>query len=238
MYRVLATSVFLAAAALTSNLGVQIRTTQRPNLPAQTCASCRVRRVGSGAFGVAVLPRLRQPRLFVGPNRFPRHLRFSIFLGNSCFTNVFFGPFFCRQFFFPSKFVFAQPVFLPYPVYTAPYYPTAERAPAADQDREGDLSREVERLRGEVEQLRQDQAVQEQARLASPEGRTSAEEKGVSTVLVFGDGHRSEVQNFAIVGQTIWVFTEQRARRIPVSKLDVEATKKANVERGTEFRYP
>jgi hypothetical protein len=237
MYRVLATSVFLAAAALTS-VGAQIRIAQRPNRPAQTCASCRAARLGSGAFRVAVHPPLRQSGLFVRPNTFPRHLRFSIFLGNSCFTDIFSDPFFCRQFFFPSRFVFAQPVFLPYPVYTAPYYSSAEVAPAADQDREDDLSRAVKRLSSEAEQLREEQAVQDQARLASAERRISAEEKGASTVLVFRDGHRSEVQNFAIVGKTIWVFTEQRARKIPVSELDVEATKKVNADQGIEFSYP
>jgi len=66
----------------------------------------------------------------------------------------------------------------------------------------------------------------------------SAEENVPSTILVFRDGHRSEVRNYAIVGQTLWVFTQQRARKIPVSDLDVEATKKVNAGRGVEVPLP
>jgi hypothetical protein len=47
-----------------------------------------------------------------------------------------------------------------------------------------------------------------------------------------------EVRNYAIVGQTLGVFTEQRARKIPVSDLDVEATIKVNAGRGVEVPLP
>jgi hypothetical protein len=55
-------------------------------------------------------------------------------------------------------------------------------------------------------------------------------------MVVFRDGHRSEVQNFAVVGQTLWVFTVQRPRKIRISDLDVEATKEVNADRGIDFR--
>jgi len=32
------------------------------------------------------------------------------------------------------------------------------------------------------------------------------------------------VENYAIAGQTLWVFTEQRARKIPLADLDIPAT--------------
>jgi hypothetical protein len=41
-----------------------------------------------------------------------------------------------------------------------------------------------------------------------------------------------------IVGQTLWVFAEQRARKLPVSDLDVGATRKFNADRGGDFRFP
>ncbi len=47
-----------------------------------------------------------------------------------------------------------------------------------------------------------------------------------------------EVENYAIVGQTLWIFSEQRARKVPLFSLDVDATAKANEERGLEFRVP
>ena len=55
-------------------------------------------------------------------------------------------------------------------------------------------------------------------------------------ILVFRDGHRNQIQNYAVVGQTLWVFTEQRAQKIPISDLDLEATKKMNADRSVEFR--
>jgi hypothetical protein len=56
--------------------------------------------------------------------------------------------------------------------------------------------------------------------------------------LVFRDKHIQEVQNYAIVGETLWVFNEQRATRIPIAELDIPATTKLNEERGIEFRAP
>jgi len=129
-------------------------------------------------------------------------------------------------------------VFLPYPVYTAPYYQVAEQTPSTVAYQGGDLSRQVERLTDEVERLREEQASREQARQAALQPRPSVEDKAARTILVFRDGRRSEVKNFAIVGQTLWVFTEQRARKIPVSDLNVEATKEVNAGRGVDFRLP
>ncbi len=58
------------------------------------------------------------------------------------------------------------------------------------------------------------------------------------TVLVFRDQHKQEVQNYAIVGQTLWIFAPQHTQKIPLSDLDLPATTKANDERGVDFRVP
>jgi len=58
------------------------------------------------------------------------------------------------------------------------------------------------------------------------------------TVLVFRDQHKQEVQNYAIVGQTLWDFEPQRTHKISLSDLDVQATVKANDDRGVTFRVP
>jgi len=63
-----------------------------------------------------------------------------------------------------------------------------------------------------------------------------ADEPG--TVLVFKDGHRVEVHNYAIVGNTVWDLSEHLAKRIMLDDLDLDATMKVNDERGTPFRYP
>jgi hypothetical protein len=241
MYRVPAIAVLLAAAAFPPSLEGQMRAIQRPSVPVRTSAGPRFR-AGQppppGRFGVmSPRPFGRRP-LFFGPGAFRHNLRFNIRFGNSCFTSPFFDPFFCRHLFFRSRFLFAQPAFLPYPVYTAPYYQVAEQSPVATVDRESDLAREIDRLRDEVERMREEQLSREQARQAALQPRPSVEDRPAPTILVFRDGHRSEVHSFALVGQTLWVFTEQRAQKIPISNLDLEATKEVNADRGVDFRLP
>ncbi len=58
------------------------------------------------------------------------------------------------------------------------------------------------------------------------------------TVLVFRDQHQEQVQNYAIVGQTLWSFTPGKTQKIPLSDLDLPATQKANDAQGVEFRLP
>ena len=56
-------------------------------------------------------------------------------------------------------------------------------------------------------------------------------------MLIFRDGHRQEVSNYAIMGQTVYVF-DAHAQKIALSDLDVSATVKANDDRGVEFHIP
>jgi hypothetical protein len=91
---------------------------------------------------------------------------------------------------------------------------------------------EIERLNDEVARLGAERAPAN----AAPE--PPAAEIHAETVLVFRDRHSEEIQNYAIVGNTLWVFTQQRARKIPIAELDVPATAKANADRGIDFRLP
>jgi hypothetical protein len=59
-----------------------------------------------------------------------------------------------------------------------------------------------------------------------------------ATLLVFRDQRREEIQNYAIVGQTLWNFAPKHTEKIPLSDLDVPATAKANEDRGVTFRIP
>ena len=54
----------------------------------------------------------------------------------------------------------------------------------------------------------------------------------------FRDQRKEEVQNYAIVGQTLWIFSPQRTEKIPLADIDLAATAKANEDRGVEFRVP
>lgn len=60
---------------------------------------------------------------------------------------------------------------------------------------------------------------------------------GVPTTLVFRDGHKQEVTNYAIMGQTLYVF-DSRTKKIALADLDVPATVKANDDQGVEFEVP
>jgi len=68
-----------------------------------------------------------------------------------------------------------------------------------------------------------------------PSTRPRETASALPTVLVFRDGRRVEVVNYAVVGHTLWIFSEQRARRIALVDLDLEGTRRANEERGVEF---
>jgi len=75
-----------------------------------------------------------------------------------------------------------------------------------------------------------------------PGNQNSDEKAGAAimpnTVLVFRDQHKEEVSNYAIVGATLWNFTPQHTKKIPLSDLDLPATTKANEELGVTFRVP
>jgi hypothetical protein len=89
---------------------------------------------------------------------------------------------------------------------------------------------EIDRLNDQVERLREERDRQRQA--AAPEAKPQP------TELVFRDKRTEEIQNYAISGQTLWVLTEQRARKIPLSEIDLAATRKVNEDRGVDFEIP
>jgi hypothetical protein len=109
-------------------------------------------------------------------------------------------------------------------------YPGFADAPADDSSANvayPQQQQEIDRLNDEVARLRAERAPSVPATQA-PEAQIRAE-----TVLVFRDHHSEEIQNFAIVGETLWVFS-----KIPIAALDVPATTKANDSRGIDFRLP
>jgi hypothetical protein len=58
------------------------------------------------------------------------------------------------------------------------------------------------------------------------------------TTLVFRDQHKEEIQNYAIVGNTLFSFSAERTQKIPLSDLDIPATTKVNGDRGVNFKVP
>lgn len=73
---------------------------------------------------------------------------------------------------------------------------------------------------------------------AAPSSKTIAEATPFdATVLVFRDGHQQEVSNYAIMGQTLYIF-DTRTQKVGLGDLDVPATIKLNDDRGVAFHLP
>lgn len=58
------------------------------------------------------------------------------------------------------------------------------------------------------------------------------------TLLVFSDGRKLEVGNYAIVGATLFDLTPGHQRKVALSDLDLDATRKQNDDRGVIFQLP
>ncbi len=86
--------------------------------------------------------------------------------------------------------------------------------------------------------MRQDQALRDSRGAPSGEPSMAAEEKPPTTLLVYRDGHQVEVQDYAILGKTLWVFSAQTTRRVPLADLDLSATQRVNGDRGVDFATP
>jgi len=188
-----------------------MRAAPRSAAPARARIAPGVRsgvRFASGRFGHPLVA-----------SRFGRR---RFFINSGCFGY----PYYCSGFYYPYSTLYYPPLFWPDTGYAQQPYPIVQ--PTYDDTA---LRDEVDRLANEVERLRQEQ----QARQAPQPARPAAEP---ATVLVFRDGHRSEVQNYGIVGETLWVFTERHARKYPLSELDLPATKAANDQRGVGFTVP
>ena len=153
-------------------------------------------------------------------------------------------PFFPRRRVFLATSPFGSPVLLGGPIYpymteypavytsdTGAYQPT-DGAESYDRlsGQLRELDSQVERLRDENESLRAE--VDRQKRSTTIQ-QTVEQEPG--TVLVFRDGHRTETQSYAIVGQTVWILSSSRAKKVPLSQLDLDQTIKVNEDHGTTF---
>ena len=165
---------------------------------------------------------------------FRRHHGFSFSVGFNHFPHR--RRFHRHRSFYPGYFpYYSYPVY----AYAEPAYPVAVESDGRyyESSRYIELTRELDRLRLEVDRLREERAQPNQPapQQAPPPAAYKPPADQLATVLVFRNGKREEVKNYAVVGQTLWVFTEQRARKVPLSDLDVSATRAINEERGSDF---
>jgi len=153
-------------------------------------------------------------------------------------------PFFPRHRVFLRTFPFGSPFLLGSPIY--PYlteYPAVYTSdpgayqPSDDSESYDRLSSQLRELDSEVERLRdENQSLRSEVdrhKQSTPIRQNPEQEPG--TVLVFRDGHRTETQSYAIVGQTVWILSSSRATKVPLSQLDLDQTIKVNEDRGTTF---
>ncbi len=133
------------------------------------------------------------------------------------------------------------PIFTPSYVVAYPYpvaVPYAAEGDDEEQDYASDTSIFERRRTGDRRYQRGKDA---DALASAPEPRdaspsaTEAVAAQPATLLIFKDGHQIEVENYAIVGETLFEFSDGLTHKIQLAELDLPATQKANDDRGVEF---
>jgi hypothetical protein len=141
-----------------------------------------------------------------------------------------------------------------YPYYPAPYYPYDYSAPppayypsdyygmtppqTSTQENANDiyLAQMLQKLSDEVEDLKKSDQKSHagSAVVLGPK----ADNAGPAAVFIFHDGTRISTHNYAVAGQTLWIFGENQARKFRLADLDRAATEQANAANGLELRLP
>jgi len=123
------------------------------------------------------------------------------------------------------------------PEYVQPQYAQPQYVQPSPSPNDANLAFEVERLRLEVERLRQDQADTTQ-RLSSRPLTPASEKPATPMTLVLRDGRRFYIQSYAIAGQTLWIVDGQKSAKVLLSDVDLDATAKTNPGTSCDFLRP
>jgi hypothetical protein len=165
----------------------------------------------------------------VPPFNFPWYLGAPFVLE----PDLFYRPFSWAAPIYPAP-IYPAPIYLA-PLYTPSPYITVKQPKSVTLNRVEELSYRLGRLTQEIERMRQEEGKTPQP---APESAPSLEATVLPTILVFRDGRQMEIQDYAIADETLWVFTERGSTRIPITDLDLEATRDVNAERGIRFPLP
>jgi hypothetical protein len=236
MRGLLAGGLFLAGVILPPHLDAQVASVNHPFAPdavQMTRSFLPIRPLPdtTRAWTMPVGPASRQ---FPGPNRpFAPRPRFGF--GRPSFPRPFFSV------------VFWSPLLFPY-AWDSPWdWDAAQNQPATAPEPQADraLRRQMGRLTREITKLRYYEEFSRQAARATPAPARGAEpppapvvEKMLPTIFVYHDGRRFEATDYAIFGNTLWIFGSQTARKIPLAALNLTASQKLNEERGVNFVLP
>lgn len=163
-----------------------------------------------------------------------------------------------RRFYYPYSYGYSYPYsYSNYPYTAYPYYGVGLQSdfvysdsavgtyssPAYMADHVTGVQSDLYRLQAELDAVRQQQAADRQYALSVPADtprpvpatRPRPEPPAPATVLIYRDGRQADIHNYAVVGQTLWIFSEERARKVALADLDLDATRQANEARGVDF---
>lgn len=115
-------------------------------------------------------------------------------------------------------------------------------AEVAAQEKEY-LSNQVQSLKDELHSLREQQVSMEshappgaeQPGQPLPQAQSHPQPAFPPTVFIYRDGHEMEARDYAIFGETLWVFDGQSARKFALSDFNIAASRQVNEEHGVEF---
>ncbi len=137
--------------------------------------------------------------------------------------------------------------YIPYLAAAYPFfYPDSALPPVSDeaygpppQDQPSDLMMELDAIHQELAELRGRQGEPPYGMSPEESGTVAAPPPSKPTdpplILIFRDGTRMEVRDFAVVGQVFWDLSGHPTRKFPISQLNLEASIQANEARGVEF---
>ena len=103
-------------------------------------------------------------------------------------------------------------------------------------DADDQIATQLNNLAEEIAALRQEQARQVTREVIAT--KPAPLPPGPLTILIYKDGWQLQVQNYAVLGKTLTVFSDQTSLKIPLSDLDLPATRKLNGDRGVDFVVP
>jgi hypothetical protein len=189
---------------------------------------------GWDALSTSEIPPFNPNPQVPGNPQFPRHYRHAGVahrIGNRGF----------RTGIVPAIVPYYVPYYMPAPAYPL-VYPAAAQPEALSGDNEPDYGSEANDAAADPPAV--DPAVKPNNAVAPvpapdpPADAAAASAQEEATILIFRDGHRMELHNYAIVGDQILNFSNSGPRKIPLNELDLAATQHANDDRGVEFLVP
>ncbi|MDQ2712237.1 MAG: hypothetical protein M3Y24_08415 [Acidobacteriota bacterium] len=115
--------------------------------------------------------------------------------------------------------------------------PYSDLAPMPPND--NGLGDQVQQLSAQMDELRNSLGRSQPSPVPGPQvyanSPESASPPSPPVTVVLKNGQTLQIQNYAVMGNTLWDFSSQPVRKIPVSNIDVPASTKATEANGAEF---